>query len=83
MIIFFCLQDIFFLNRESKRNVKSAEELIPIFAVPPSGKWKNNKPKQLINLEYIILLFQDLHRLLVFFDMFYKKNNLKLRNANY
>jgi len=29
--------DIFFLNRESMRNVKNAEELIPVFAVPPAG----------------------------------------------
>lgn len=29
--------DIFFLNRESKRGVKSAEELIPVFALPPAG----------------------------------------------
>jgi len=29
--------DIFFLNRQSMRNVKSAEELIPVFAVPPAG----------------------------------------------
>ncbi|UJR15300.1 hypothetical protein I4U23_002253 [Adineta vaga] len=29
--------DIFFLNRESKRGVKSAEELIPVFSVPPAG----------------------------------------------
>jgi len=29
--------DIFFLNRQSMRNVKNAEELIPVFAVPPAG----------------------------------------------
>ena len=29
--------DIFFLNREPMRNVKNAEDLIPVFAVPPSG----------------------------------------------
>ncbi|CAF1469289.1 unnamed protein product [Adineta ricciae] len=29
--------DVFFLNREPKRSVKSSDELIPIFAVPPSG----------------------------------------------
>lgn len=30
--------DIFFLNRQSMRHVKSSEELIPIFAVPPAGE---------------------------------------------
>jgi len=29
--------DVFFLNREPARHVKSAEELIPVFAVPPAG----------------------------------------------
>ncbi|CAF0822238.1 unnamed protein product [Adineta steineri] len=29
--------DIFFLNREPMRNVKNAEELKPVFAMPPSG----------------------------------------------
>jgi hypothetical protein len=29
--------DIFFLNRQSMHNVKNAEELIPVFAVPPAG----------------------------------------------
>jgi bacteriorhodopsin len=38
MIILFSVLDIFFLNREPMRNVKNAEELIPVFAVPPSGK---------------------------------------------
>ncbi|CAF1285378.1 unnamed protein product [Rotaria sordida] len=29
--------DIFFLNRQPMRNVKNAEQLIPVFAIPPSG----------------------------------------------
>ncbi|CAM4829617.1 unnamed protein product [Rotaria magnacalcarata] len=29
--------DIFFLNRQPLRNVKNAEQLIPVFAVPPAG----------------------------------------------
>jgi hypothetical protein len=29
--------DIYFLNREPMRNVRSSEELIPMFAVPPEG----------------------------------------------
>ncbi|UJR31198.1 hypothetical protein I4U23_018703 [Adineta vaga] len=29
--------DVFFLNREPLRHVKSSEELIPIFAIPPTG----------------------------------------------
>jgi len=29
--------DIFFLNREPMRHVKSSEQLIPVFAVPPAG----------------------------------------------
>jgi hypothetical protein len=38
MIIYSSILDVFFLNRQSMRNVKSAEELIPVFAVPPAGK---------------------------------------------
>ncbi len=38
MIIYSRILDVFFLNRQSMRNVKSAEELIPVFAVPPAGK---------------------------------------------
>ena len=34
----FSYLDIFFLNRQGMRNVKSSEELIPVFAVPPAGK---------------------------------------------
>ncbi|CAF4037895.1 unnamed protein product [Rotaria sordida] len=29
--------DIFFLNRQPMRNVKHAEQLIPVFAIPPAG----------------------------------------------
>jgi hypothetical protein len=29
--------DIYFLNREPIFNVRSSEELIPIFAIPPGG----------------------------------------------
>ncbi|CAF4401687.1 unnamed protein product [Rotaria sp. Silwood2] len=29
--------DLFFLNRQAMRNVKNAEQLIPVFAVPPAG----------------------------------------------
>ena len=29
--------DIYFLNREPMLNVRSSEELIPMFAVPPEG----------------------------------------------
>ncbi|CAF1280549.1 unnamed protein product [Adineta ricciae] len=29
--------DVFFLNREPLRHVKSSEELVPIFAIPPTG----------------------------------------------
>jgi hypothetical protein len=39
MIVYsFIRLDIYFLNRQPMRHVKSAEELIPVFAVPPSGK---------------------------------------------
>jgi hypothetical protein len=38
IIDFLFVLDIFFLNREPMRNVKNAEELIPVFAVPPAGK---------------------------------------------
>jgi hypothetical protein len=30
--------DIYFLNREPMLNVRSSEELIPMFAVPPEGR---------------------------------------------
>lgn len=42
ILFFFYSKDIFFLNREPLRNVKTSEELIPVFAVPPSG-WLFNK----------------------------------------
>jgi len=29
--------DVFFLNREPMRNVRSSAELAPVFAVPPEG----------------------------------------------
>jgi hypothetical protein len=38
MIVECFVLDIFFLNRQPMRHVKSAEELIPVFAVPPAGK---------------------------------------------
>ncbi len=31
--------DIYFLNREPMFNVRSSEELIPMFALPPEGKF--------------------------------------------
>jgi hypothetical protein len=31
--------DIYFLNREPMFNVRNSEELIPMFAVPPEGKF--------------------------------------------
>lgn len=32
--------DIYFLNREPLFHVRNSAELIPIFAVPPAGKYK-------------------------------------------
>ena len=32
------LADIFFLNRPALRHVKSSEELLPAFAIPPQGR---------------------------------------------
>ena len=69
--------DVYFLNREPMLNVRSSQELIPIFAVPPEGIYEN------ISFELIIILVQDQHRLFVSCGKSLKKKDRKFETENY